>query len=44
MIWYEVKASEARQGKRIDELRADNRSLGEKLDRLLESLLAARQR
>ena len=44
MIWYEVKASEARQGKWIDELRADNRSLGEKPDRLLESLLAARQR
>ena len=67
-VWYEVKASEARQAKRIDELRADmkelraeqrasearqredmadlkadNRALGEKLDRLVESLLAAKQ-
>lgn len=23
MIWYEIKAIEARQGKRMDELRAD---------------------
>ena len=65
LIWYEVKASEARQVKRSDELRADmkegfaqqrvdmkegfaqcradNRALAEKLDRLVESLLTAKQ-
>ena len=72
MVWYEIKASEARQNKRIDELRedmkegfaqfraamqasearqredmaqlkADNRALGEKLDRLVEGMFAARQ-
>ena len=71
-IWYEVKAGEARQAKRIDELRADlkasearqakrsdelradmkegfaqsradNKALSDKLDRLVESLLAAKQ-
>ena len=75
-VWYEVKASEARQVKRSDELRADmkegfaqcradmkegfaqqradmkegfvqcradNRSLAEKVDRLVESLLTAKQ-
>ena len=70
-LWYEVKASEARQVKRIDErearqnkrtdelradmkdgfeamargfaeCRADNKALGERLDRLMESLLAAK--
>ena len=59
--WLEIRASEVRLGKRIDELRADtnqrftdtnqrfdelradNRALGEKLDRLLEALLAAKQ-
>ena len=39
LVWYEVKASEARLGKRIDELREDNRELGRKLDRLIESRL-----
>ena len=65
LLWYEIKASETRQGKRIDELRADmkadikelradmkagearqredNRALGEKLDRLVEALLTAKQ-
>ena len=53
-IWYEVKAGEARQAKRSDELRADmkegfaqsradNKALSDKLDRLVESLLAAKQ-
>ena len=53
-IWYELKASEARQvkriddlearqEKRIDDLRADNRALGEKLDRLVERMLPAKQ-
>ena len=63
LIWYEVKASETRLNKRIDELRndmkdgmakletrqeamrveqrEDNRALNEKLDRLLESRMAA---
>ena len=52
LIWYEVKASETRLNKRIDELREDqkaselrqredNRALTEKLDRLLESRLTA---
>ena len=50
IVWAEVRA----QGKRIDELRADmkdlraeqredNRALNEKLDRLVEALLTARQ-
>lgn len=54
LIWYEVKASEARQVKCSDELRADmnegfaqcradNRALAEKLDLLVESLLTAKQ-
>ena len=72
LLWYEIKASEARQGKRLDELdarqgkridelradmkelradmqasearqREDNRALGEKLDRLVEALLTAKQ-
>ena len=42
-IWYELKASEARKVKRIDDLRADNRALGEKLDRLVERMLPAKQ-
>ena len=52
--WLEVKACEARLNQRIDELRADlkdnmkelradNRALGEKLDRVLEALLTAKQ-
>ena len=47
VIWVELKASEARlrdelkavearQVKRTDELRADNKALGEKIDRLVE--------
>ena len=32
----EQQASEARQVKRTDELRADNKALGEKIDRLVE--------
>ena len=54
VIWVEIKASEARTGKRLDEIRADmkelrseykadNRALNEKLDRLVASLLTARQ-
>ena len=39
LVRYEVKASEARLNKRIDELREDNRELGRKLDRLIESRL-----
>ena len=50
IVWAEVRA----QGKRIDELRADmkdlraeqredNRALNEKLDRLVEALLTAKQ-
>lgn len=50
----EFKASEARLNKRIDELkadmnqqiselRADNRALGEKMDRVLDALLAVKQ-
>lgn len=50
----EIKASEARLNKRIDELkadmnqqiselRADNRALGEKMDRVLDALLAVKQ-
>ena len=38
--WLEIKASEARQAKRNDELRAGNRSLGEKMDRMLDDLNA----
>ena len=48
--WMEIKASEARLNKRIDELRgdmkelrADNRALGEKMDRMLEALLTVKQ-
>ncbi|MXW41207.1 MAG: hypothetical protein F4Z75_08740 [Synechococcus sp. SB0668_bin_15] len=48
LIWYELKASEARVNKRIDDLRddmktmdtrhrEDNRALDAKLDRLLEA-------
>ena len=43
VIWMELKASEARQVKRTDELRADikelradNKALGEKINRLVE--------
>jgi len=50
IVWAEVRA----QGKRIDELRADikeiraeqredNRALNEKLDRLVEALVTAKQ-
>ena len=50
----ELKASEARQIKRTDELRpdvnrqmaefrADNKALGEKIDRLVEFLMTTRQ-
>ena len=61
VIWAEIKASEARTGKRLDELRddlkasearqreemrelrADMKALGEKVDRLVASLLTAKQ-
>ena len=61
VIWAKIKASEARTGKRLDELRedlkasetrqreemrelrSDVKALGEKVDRLVESLLPARQ-
>lgn len=50
----ETRAREARLNQRLDrlradmtqqigELRADNRALGEKMDRILEALLAAKQ-
>lgn len=46
-IRSDLKASEARQEARqredMAELKADNRALAEKLDRLVESLLAAKQ-
>ena len=46
IVWTEVKGLNRRfdeQGKRTDELREDNRELGRKLDRLIESLLTAKQ-
>lgn len=50
VVWLEIKASEARTGKRLDELREDMReqrsdlkALGAKVDRLVESVLVARQ-
>lgn len=50
VVWLEIKASEARTGKRLDELREDTReqrsdlkSLGTKVDGLVESVLVARQ-
>ncbi len=50
VIWLEIKASEARTGKRLDELRedmgeqrSDLKSLGTKVDGLVESVLVARQ-
>ena len=54
LIWYEVKAGEARLNKRIDELREDqkasearqredNKALSAKLDRLIESRLPTPQ-
>jgi len=43
LVWYEVRASEARLNKRIDELREDNRELSRKLDRLMESRLPTPQ-
>ena len=39
----DLKASEARQGEDMADLKTDVRALGEKLDRLMESLLAAKQ-
>ena len=39
----DMKASEERQRQDIAELKADNRALGEKLDRLVEALLTAKQ-
>ena len=46
IVWGEIRALHRRfdeQGKRIDELREDNRELGRKLDRLIESLLTAKR-
>ena len=50
VIRFEIKASEARTGKRLDELREDMReqrsdlkALGAKVDRLVESVLVASQ-
>ncbi|MCY4331946.1 MAG: hypothetical protein OXC96_05505 [Cyanobacteria bacterium MAG CAR1_bin_15] len=34
LIWYELKASEARLNKRTDELREDQKELREKVDAL----------
>ena len=39
----ELKASEARLRDEIKQLRADNRALGEKMDRLLEVLVTVKQ-
>ena len=39
----DLQASEERQRQDVAELKADNRTLGEKLDRLVEALLIARQ-
>lgn len=39
----DLKASESRQRQDVAELKADNRALGEKLDRLVEALLTAKQ-
>ena len=54
VIWLEIKttkrelredlkASETRQREEMRELRSDVKALGEKVDRLVESLLPARQ-
>lgn len=42
MLKLDTMASETRLRQDIKELRADNRALNDKLDRLLESFLAAR--
>lgn len=39
----DLKASEARQREETRELRADMKALGQKVDRLVESLLTAKQ-
>ena len=39
----DLKASEARQREDMADLKTDVRALGEKLDRLVESLVAAKQ-
>ena len=39
----ELKASEARLRDEIKQLRADNRTFGEKMDRLLEVLVTVKQ-
>ncbi len=39
----DLQASEERQRQDVAELKADNRTLGEKLDRLVEALLTAKQ-
>ena len=43
MVRSDLKASEERQREEMRELRADMKALGEKVDRLVESLLPARQ-
>ena len=43
VIWMELKTSDTRQVKRTDELRADNRVLAEKMDRLLEIVATVKQ-
>ena len=42
-IWTGIKASEARLRAEIKELRADNRALGEKMDRLVEILVTVKK-
>lgn len=39
----DLKASEARQREEMRELRADMKALGQKVDRLVESFLTAKQ-
>ncbi len=42
-IWTGIKASEARLRAEIKELRADNRALGKKMDRLVEILVTVKK-
>jgi len=39
LLWYELKASEARLNKRMDELREDQKELREKVDALPSKIM-----
>jgi len=39
LLWYELKASEARLNKRMDELREDQKELREKVDALPRKIM-----